>query len=269
MSNNLFQNRPVSPIPSVAGEEYEDGGETATSSGARPRGNPGVFRQEGRAAMLKGRPPVGHDPRKFKYDVTRGMGANLGFEATKDDRMSAAEAGDMLDRIHRVEGVDREVEGFLRAFDKALFFCHTVNGGSVLAPGRANFSIPGASQVFSYEKIRDMLGVDQRRFFRAYADDIADVNKEVLRDYDPYDPVSAEQWGWLMQVAYDRGLHRFPHLAHDSADACLKVSPAERAALSASKVLVISTSNNSADRLKANSRVASADGFDSTVGKSV
>lgn len=264
--------RAASPVPSeYAGEEYGEYPGRAKSgrlAGKGVAGSSGVFRKDGGAgAALKGRAPVGYDSRKFRYDVVRGKGVNLGFETSREDRMSAEEAGDMLNRIHVLSGVERETEGIIRAFDKALFFCHTVNGGSVLMPGRAKFSVPGVTQEFNYGHIRDLLGVAMRRFFRAFADEIADANLEVLRDYDQYDAVRAEQWGWLMQTAYDRGMQRYPHLSHDSADACLNLAPAERAALAASKLMVVSTSNNSADRMKANSRVSSADGYDSTVGE--
>jgi len=263
--------RASSPVPSEGGGEEYDGYSGRTEAG-RPTGkgvagSSGVFRKDGAGAALKGRAPKGYDSRKFRYDVVRGRGANLGFSTSREDRMSAEEAGDMLNRIHVLCGIDRETEGVIRAFDKALFFCHTVNGGSVLIPGRAKFSVTGVTQEFNYGHIRDLLGVALRRFFRAFADEIADVNLEILRDYDQYDAVRAEQWGWLMQTAYDRGMQRYPHLSHDSADACLSLAPAERAALAASKSMVVSTSNNSADRMKANSRVASADGYDSTVGE--
>jgi len=258
---NLFQTaaagsaRPASPTHSEVGSD--DGGDHRAPSGSSIPAGRGVFRREEKGAILKGRGPVGVDPRKFKYDVVRGRGARLGFTASRDDRMSAEDAGNMLDRIHRHMGVDRESEGVLKAFDDGLFFCHTVNGGSVLNPGRSTFSVPGVTQAFDFGVVRDILGTDQRRFFRAFADDIISVNKAVLSDYDQYDPESAEKWGWLQQVAFDRGLTRYPYLAHDSADACLHLSPAERAAVSASKGLVISTSVNAADAQKPASRVQS------------
>lgn len=275
MMTSLFQQQPErssSPVPSMQDEPV--GGSMGASPGlasALPRGSPAgaqaVFRDGGTSGRLKGRGKLIYDRRKYNYDVVRGKAAALAFETSKDDRMSAGEAGRMLERIHAVFGIDREVESVLHAFDRALFFSHTVNGGSVLTPGRCTFSVPGVTETFSFSQVRDVLGVDQRRFFRAFADDIAEVNKDVLRAYDPADVVRAEQWGWLQQVAHDRGLSRYPHLAHDSADACLGLSPGERAAVAASKASVISTTNNSADRLRANSRVQSADNYDSTVGE--
>lgn len=282
MAEGLFRTgassagRDVSPIPSEHGDSPAGSGPRKAGGRAAgriqievPGRSGGIFTEDVGGPTLVGRGPVAPDRRKFRYDVLRGKGEGVGFEATKDDRMSAEEAGEMLHRIHQRLGVDRELEGVLRAFDAGMFFCHTVNGGSTLAPGRAKFRVPGVSTDFDFGMIRDLLGVDQRRFFRAFADDIAEVNKAVLRSYDPYDPVSVEHRGWLMQVASERVLSRYPHLAHDSADACLSLSPSERAALAASKVQVISTSNNAADRLSGNNRTKSADNYDSTVGKSI
>jgi len=94
-----------------------------------------------------------------------------------------------------------------------------------------------------------LLGVDQRRFFRAYADDIAEVNREVLDAYDPYDAVAAEKAAQVHQVAVERGLQKFPHLAHDSSDACLGLSYDERLAVIASKRVVIPSTVNAVDRI--------------------
>lgn len=274
--DSLFQSAAdvrVRDDPIESADDNDSSVEQIPSRPSQPKSGPvggrGVFRREEKPGVLKGRAPVGHDPRKFRYDVTRGKGANLGFSTSRDDRMSAIEAGEMLDRIHVALGLARASEGILRAIDEAIFFSHTINGASVLGPGRAKLSVPGMTEEFSFSVVRDILGVDHRRFFRAFADDTKDVNKKVLAEYDAYDHVKAERWGWLQQVAYERGLHRYPYLAHDSADACIDLAPAERAALAASLVLVVGSTNNSADRLKANNRVASADGFDSTTGTRV
>jgi len=263
--------RDPSPARTEAGEDVEEG-PSRGAGGVKPSGGKlgGAWVErahEGR--ILKGKGPVAPDPRKYRYDVTRGRAAKVAFEVTRDDRMSAEDAGRVLHEIHEMFGVAGENHNVLHAFDSALWFCHTVNGGSVLQPGRSTFMVPGLTRSFDMANVRDKLGVDARRFFRAFADDIASVNKEVLDSYDPYHPVKAEAWGWLQQVAYARGLHRHPYLAHDSADACINLNAVERAALAASKVMVISTSANSADRLKANDRVMSLDNYDSTVGTSI
>jgi len=212
--------------------------------------------------------PVQPDSRLFKYDVFRARMTNVPFAVTRDDRMPAEEAGEMLDRIHLRFGIGRDAESDLRAFDNALFFSHTVNSGSTLQPGTARMMI-NKDSVFDFGEVVRMLGVHMRRFFRAYADHITEVNRSVLDSYNPYDPVSVEQHGWLLQVAYDRGLQRYPHLAHDSADACLKLTPAERSILAVSKRDVLSTTPNSADAMRANPRTFSADRYDSTTSRTV
>jgi hypothetical protein len=161
--------------------------------------------------------------------------------------MDASDAGGVLDRIHRIYGIDREGEDVIAAFDKALFFEHTINGASLLQPGRGLLSVGSSS--FELATVKDLLGVDQRRFFRAYADEIADVNREVLASYDPYDPVAAEKYGQLVQVAVVRGLQKYPHLAHDSSDAGLRLSVEERVALMNSKRSVLTSTVNNADKI--------------------
>jgi len=204
-----------------------------------------------------GRGPVPVDARKFKYDRIRGgtMPA-LTFGVTKADRLDAVDAGALLHRIHCVVGIEAEPENVILAFDKALFFEHTVNGASLLQPGRGTLSIGESG--FELAPIKAILGVDQRRFFRAYADEIAEVNREVERTHDPHDPVLAEKFGHLMQVAIERGLQKYPHLAHDSSDACIRLSVEERAALMNSKRSVLESAVNNVD--KVNARVGSSAG---------
>jgi len=181
---------------------------------------------------------------------------------SKDDRMSAVEAGDMLQSILKVYGFDRAAEHEIEGFVHAMFFMHTVNSGSTLQPGRATMTVGGVA--IDYIQIVRKLGTDIRRFFRAYANEIRDVNLEVLASYDPYDPVSAEYHGWLMQVATERGLQRYPALAHDSADACTDLTPGERGAVAASKRFVLATVDNSADAMIANPRTGGQSKFNST-----
>lgn len=274
MADDMFTGRAEgssSPVRSEIGEAVPTTARSAVrrEKTVRPAslgfGGATIRRTDDGPLLLKGRGPAPVDTRKFRYDVTRGQAERLPFAVTRDDRMSAVEAGRALHRIHEVMGVDRENEDFLYAFDSALFFCHAVNGASVLGPGRATFLVPGVSQSFLFGTVRDVLGTSLRRFFRAFADDTVKVIKRVLDDYDPDDEQLAEAWGWVQEAAAGRGLMRYPYLCFDSADACLKLNAVERAAVAASKVMVISTSNNSADRLKANPRVSSADDFDSTV----
>jgi len=208
----------------------------------------GLYEVGKKATALAGR-VIKVDKRLFKYDVRAGDAKPLPFVVTKDDRMSAVEGGERLDYIHKKLGVDREGHDVLSALDKSLFFCHTINGASVLNPGRSVFGVPNKTENFEYGAVREILGVDFRRFFRAYADEIRLVNKGVLRNYDPYDIESSEAHGWLMQAASDRGLSRFPDLAHDSADACTTLTMTERAALATSKAYVLSKTLNAADQV--------------------
>jgi len=113
-----------------------------------------------------------------------------------------------------------------------------------------------------------VLGVDKRRFYRAFADVTVEVNKEVLASYDPYNPVSSEMYGWLQQAASDRGLHKYPYLAHDTADSATKLSAHERVALTVSKERAIPGVNNT-DRAFHTERVVSSSGFGAASGPPV
>jgi len=244
-------------------------------SGTSPRGVPGsagLVREMESVTSGFGRGPIEPDARKFKYDLYRARGTKVAFSVTRDDRMSAEEAGAMLHSIHEKLGIDKVDEPLIYAFDRALFFAHTVNSGSVLQPGRARLYVEGMQgdpTQFDYNNVLSMLGTNVRRFFRAFADDVTEVNKAVLAAYDPYDSVAAEQHGWLIQVATERGLQRYPYLAHDSADACININTTERLALITSKRQVLSSVVNSADRAFGNPRVQTADSYDSTTGQSL
>jgi hypothetical protein len=161
--------------------------------------------------------------------------------------MDAAAAGELLHKIHTLYGIENEGEDVIAAFDKALFFEHTINGASMMQPGRGELTV-GASR-FELAPLKQLLGVEQRRFFRAYADEIADVNREVLDAFDMYDPSLMEKHGQLVQVAVTRGLQKYPWLAHDSSDAGIRVSMEERFALLASKRLVLPNVENTVDKL--------------------
>lgn len=178
------------------------------------------------------------DPRKFRYDIVAARTrATINFSVSKTDRLDAVAAGAMLHRIHEAVGIDREVEERILAFDKALFFEHTINGASVLQPDRGVIDI--GDRLIDLSLVMAVLGNDARRFFRAYADDVAAVNREVLAEVSQGDYIAAEKRGQLLQVAFERGLEKFPYLAHDSADACLLLNNEERNALAASKRLVL------------------------------
>jgi hypothetical protein len=205
-----------------------------------------VLRAAPAQARVIGKGPVPVDRRKFMYDRVRASTLPaLAFSASKADRLDAAEAGAVLDRIHDMYGIKNESEDILVAFDKALFFEHTVNGASLLQPGRGKLFVEDSE--FELQLVKSLLGENQRRFFRAFADDIADVNREVLAAYDAYDSLAQEKYGQLLQVAVERGLQKFPHLAHDSSDAGVRLSIEERKAIASSKRLVLESVVNRAD----------------------
>jgi len=219
-----------------------DVGAIPVASPRRPESTQGIVRDTVGSTRGWGKGAVEPDKRKFRYDVTRARSSpTVRFGASKADRMDATAAGDLLHQIHEMFGIDKEDESRILAFDKALWFEHTINGASLLQPGRGVLTVGGMS--FDIAPVKVLLGEEQRRFFRAYADDIADANREVLRDYDMYDAETVEKVGQLRQVAVERGLQRYPHLAHDSSDASVAISMEERIAIMQSKRLVIPTVN--------------------------
>jgi len=217
--------------------EQADNSRVEQSIHNSPLPSEGIVRAD-KSARVVGRGPIQADPRKFHYDTNRGrIGASLAFGATRADRLDAREAGDLLHAIHVMYGIDREDENVIAAFDKAVFFEHTVNGASMMQPGEG-FLYVGDS-AFQLQLLKTKLGRNQRRFFRAFADEIAAANRDTLAAYDAYDPASVEKHGQIMQVAIERGLQKYPYLAHDSSDAGLRVTLEERHALIGSKRLVL------------------------------
>lgn len=193
-----------------------------------------------------GRGPAMRDKRKFRYDVTAAHTRKaIPFGATKVDRLDASVAGDLLDKIHKTFGIDREVEERIFAFDQGLWYEHAVNGGSTLQANRGTIRVETVE--FDIPVIVKILGVDARRFFRAYADEISACLRTVLSRYSPYDPESGEMYAAVMQVAVARGLQKYPHLIHDSSDAGVEMSIEERMAVQASKRYVIASTANMAD----------------------
>jgi len=223
------------------------GGGNDAGSGSSPVPKPGpaehgLVRDTPTEVRGWGRGPIPRDPRKFRYDTVRARTLQaVSFTASKADRLDAQTAGDLLHQVHMMFGIEKEEESRILAFDKALWFEHTINGASLLQPGRGTLTVGGMS--FDVSPIKELLGVDQRRFFRAFADDIADNNREIMKAYDMYDPISVEMVGQLRQVAIERGLQKYPHLAHDSSDACVLISMEERLAVNQSKRLVIPAIN--------------------------
>lgn len=220
-----------------------------TASGERARtGAKAILVGEESGGRGWGKGPVPYDSRKFKYDRARALMLEpVQFTSSKADRLDADEAGDVLDRIHQAFGIDKESEDRIMAFDNALWWQHFLNGASIMQPGRGTLWVDGMT--FDISDCLRTIGENQlRRFFRAYADEVVEVARTVLAEYDPYNAVSAEKHGQLMQIAVARGLHKYPEYAFDSADACLHMSIEARRAVMASKAFVLPKVNTT-DRL--------------------
>jgi hypothetical protein len=234
--------------PDVAGARASSGGLGGGPSLKGRKGATAVETADVSVGQGWGRGPMSVDTRKFRFDVRRGKASPaLSFSASKADRMDAEEAGDLLHRIHAAFHIDAETEDRLVGFNNALFLEHALNGASLLQPGRGTLKV--AKMSFDIQVVKSILGIDQRRFFRAFADEITDVVRGVLRDFDPMDPESAEVYGQLSQIAVERGLTKFPYLVHDSADAGVMLSNDERNALIASKRFVLRSTVNNVDKM--------------------
>jgi len=242
-----FRGSTVYESMTTEGGASAGGSGTATQAERRSPGSRPVIVGEEATSAGWGRGPVPVDPRKYRYDRMRALASDpVQFTATKADRLDADEAGEVLHSVHVALGIEKEAEARLAAFDAALWWQHTINGASIMQDLRGCLTVGGME--FDISECLRMVGERRlRRFFRAYADDILEVNRGVLAEYSPYDFVAAEKYGQLMQVAAARGLHKYPELAFDAADACCGISLDARRALLASKALVL-PDNNTTDR---------------------
>jgi len=232
---------PTGSATGAGGQPEPDGsrqGSPGMATSIRAESHAGVVRAVAAAPTIaRSKNAIGRDPRKLRYDpyaARLSSSGKLNFEASKEDRLDPETAGELLHRVHVQCGIDREDDDVIFAFDNALWFSHTLNGGSMFQDGDAKLRFAGYTA--TYDNIKKVLGSSPRRFFRAYADEIREANKTVLATFDPQDPVSFTQHGQLIEVASKRGLLKFPDLAHDSADACLSLTETERAAIEASKI---------------------------------
>jgi len=218
------------------------------SAGAAPKMPAGPkrtveLRSDGRGW---GRGPAAVDGRKFKFDLIRAKTQPaLAFSVSKVDRLDAEVAGELLTKLLVRFGIDSEDETRILGFMNALFLQHTLNGGSIMQPGRGMMRVDGVG--FDLATVNIILGNDARRFYRAYADEITEVNRRIVQDVDPMDPVSMELFGQLKQVAQERKLQKYPEFCHDSADSCLHMTIEERRAVISSKRLVLLGTVNRAD----------------------
>lgn len=244
---------PSATVPAAARSVGASGGTASAGVGAAGR-----VRDAPRSARVIGRGAVAPDPRLFPWDISRGRTlTRVEWGATPEDRMAPAAAGAMMEKIKATLNIEKETEDILYAFHMALLFQHATNGASTLQSGRAELQVAGAT--FSMAEINGVLGNEQRRFYRAYADETASVLRAVLRDYDPNDPESAERVGLINQIAVKRGLQKFPHLIHDSAEAGRTLSIEERVALQASKASYLPKVSHEADRLLSSTYAADAE----------
>jgi hypothetical protein len=220
--------------PAAAAAASHGSGASGEARGARA-----IVAEEIGTGRGWGKGPVMPDSRKYAYDRLRALTLPaVKFSSSKVDRLDPDEAGAILHRIHESLGIAQESEARLYAFDSALWWQHFVNGASMLQPGRGVLWVDGMT--FDISECLRTIGESQlRRFFRAYADDIAEVARGVIQTYNPYDAVATDKYGQLMQVAAERGMHKFPEYAFDAADACLTISMDVRRAIMASKNVVL------------------------------
>lgn len=210
----------------------------------------GAYNTKSKApAVRRGKAIAEVDPAMYPFNVVAGSRSANSFVVGRDDRMTAREARRKLEDILESFGLLSESNEFCYSFTQAMFVAHALNGSSVVGPGRAKFTVAGSE--YSYGDIIRMLGPDSRRFFRAYADDVARALSRLLQTYDPADHESVRICGQIRSIAVSRHLVQFPYLIHDSADACVKISTAEMAAVIRSKELVLKDTPNAVDALMA------------------
>lgn len=177
---------------------------------------------------------------RYRYDITEQMRANpfaVSVTITKEDKLDSGTANLTLDRLHERFGVSHWSQEKLWAFDNALWFCHTLNGASTYSEGRASFSL--CDREFLYSEVINHLGTDLRRFFRAFADDIRDVNYAVWMNNDIQDPDAQTRREDLLRVARQRGMIKHPEYCHDSADACSSLPTGVANAIAESKAAIL------------------------------
>lgn len=188
------------------------------------------------------------DSRKFTYGVVSRPAAR--FSVTKSDRMPVHEAAAALDALHTrfIPGASEETR---EGFNNGLFLAYSLNSGSNQQSDAAHFSVevPGqGTRTVTLLQVCNVIGVrNWRRMGRAFADEIREVNRQILESYDPKEFESVERFEMLTQVAHVRKLSRHPDLAHDSSDCCTGLSPEERRAIENSKRFVLADKQNVVD----------------------
>lgn len=232
----------------TSGDPYNQKGKTGTSSGGS-----GITVERSETNLV-GRPKPVYDSRLFRYNRVDARARMKGWQVDKDDRMPVEQARQKMDDLLEAAGLTKANSEYAEAFVDALCFAHVINSGSVLQPARGEINIEGCHP-FPFIKVLEILGADYRRFFRTYANEVRRVNFKILDGAKEVDDVVArEKYQWLTQVAFERGLNRFPHLAHDSSDACWELTQEERAAIATAKYFAIDGKPNAADLPRADSK---------------
>lgn len=217
----------------------DESGNLFVDSGAKPVGITKMNQPVPAASLQAG--ARARSNARYGYTVTDQMRANpfaVRVVVTKEDRMDDATASAKLNDLRAHLGVAGLPGSKLWAFDSALWFCHTLNGASSYSDGRAVFGIDGRE--FKYAEVLSFLGADTRRFFRAFADDIRNVNAFVLDYHDADDHEAIARRDDLLRTAYARGMSKHPEYCHDSADACSNLTIGIRNAIAESKEAVLS-----------------------------
>lgn len=239
---------PVGQLRDTDLPDITTGNRMAPQLGEGHDGFSGAYNRKSKApGIRKGKAISDVDPSMYPFNVVAGSRSGNVIIAGRDDRMSPKDASAKLSLILESFGIISESHEFCYDFTQAMFVAHALNGASVVGPGRANFYVGGYP--YSYGTVMKILGPDARRFFRAYADDIAKAISRVLDLYDPSDHDSVRMCGQIRSIAVIKQLVQFPYLIHDSADACVKLSPAEVAAVNRSKGLVLNETPNAVDSL--------------------
>lgn len=181
----------------------------------------------------------------------------VGFSATYNKVMPAKDASAMVSALIRRCGAVGQVESVQLALVNAILLSHAKNSGSVIQPSRAVFKVNGGRELNFYEDVITVLGDDARRFFRAFADQTREVVRERITGYRAGDTNYDEDYRDIMMVAKQRGLDRYPDLIADSSEACSNLTRVESDAIGASKMSILSRTDNMADLVR-NYRVKTA-----------
>lgn len=198
---------------------------------------------------------VGRTSHRFAYDRTAGaIGAAVDYVIVRAAIMSLVDAKARLTRIHMLFQIERESDANLYSFDNALFLCYAMNGGSQLGPAsRMKFGFINARtdqhEEFMYSTVVDEMGVDLRRFFRAYANEVVDSCR---RAYNADTSASEEAYQLKMEmksIAVKRGVSRCPWLIADVSADATNLTSEELAVAIQSSSLVIGSSVNSVDKV--------------------